>query len=151
MGRVRRLPAAARFYRRNAWTLSRSWSWNRSRANRTARTCGKLAARDCIQYSNFTLLSGKHAVWGTAVDTFRIGIPGAGHPHMDRRRLEMAKLVVAKIDAQPDVITIAHNHDRAQESRALEGAPGCNAATVPAGVERVAGEAMGGSAGDPAG
>ncbi len=37
-------------------------------------------------------------------------IVGEGHPHIDRRSLEMARLVVEKIDADPSLFRIAHEN-----------------------------------------
>ena len=37
-------------------------------------------------------------------------IVGEGHPHIDRRSLEMAKLIVQKIDAEPGLVRIAHQN-----------------------------------------
>jgi hypothetical protein len=37
-------------------------------------------------------------------------IVGAGHPHIDRRSLEMARLIVEKIDADPDLLQVAHEN-----------------------------------------
>ena len=39
-------------------------------------------------------------------------IVGEGHPHIDRRSLEMARLVVEKIDADPSLFRIAHENLR---------------------------------------
>ena len=39
-------------------------------------------------------------------------IVGEGHPHIDRRSLEMAKLIVEKIDADPSLFRIAHENLR---------------------------------------
>ena len=39
-------------------------------------------------------------------------IVGEGHPHIDRRSLEMARLVVEKIDADPGLLRIAHENLR---------------------------------------
>ena len=39
-------------------------------------------------------------------------IIGAGHPHIDRRSLEMARLVVEKIDADPGLLQVAHENLR---------------------------------------
>ena len=39
-------------------------------------------------------------------------IVGEGHPHIDRRSLEMAKLIVEKIDADPDLLQVAHENLR---------------------------------------
>ena len=35
---------------------------------------------------------------------------GAGHPHIDRRSLEMARLIVEKIDADPNLFQVAHEN-----------------------------------------
>ena len=37
-------------------------------------------------------------------------IVGEGHPHIDRRSLEMARLVVEKIDADPSLFRIGHEN-----------------------------------------
>ena len=37
-------------------------------------------------------------------------IVGEGHPHIDRRSLEMARLVVEKIDANPSLFRIGHEN-----------------------------------------
>ena len=37
-------------------------------------------------------------------------IVGEGHPHVDRRSLEMARLVVEKIDADPSLFRVAHEN-----------------------------------------
>ena len=37
-------------------------------------------------------------------------IVGEGHPHIDRRSLEMAKLIVEKIDADPSLFRVAHEN-----------------------------------------
>lgn len=37
-------------------------------------------------------------------------IVGEGHPHIDRRSLEMAKLIVEKIDADPGLFQVAHEN-----------------------------------------
>lgn len=37
-------------------------------------------------------------------------IVGEGHPHIDRRSLEMARLVVEKIDADPSLFRVAHEN-----------------------------------------
>ena len=37
-------------------------------------------------------------------------IVGEGHPHIDRRSLEMARLVVKKIDADPSLFRVAHEN-----------------------------------------
>ena len=37
-------------------------------------------------------------------------IVGEGHPHIDRRSLEMAKLIVEKIDADPNLFQVAHEN-----------------------------------------
>ena len=37
-------------------------------------------------------------------------VVGAGHPHIDRRSLEMAKLIVEKIDADPNLFQVAHEN-----------------------------------------
>ena len=37
-------------------------------------------------------------------------VVGAGHPHIDRRSLEMAKLIVEKIDADPGLLQVAHEN-----------------------------------------
>ena len=39
-------------------------------------------------------------------------IVGEGHPHIDRRSLEMARLVVEKIDADPSLFRVAHENLR---------------------------------------
>lgn len=37
-------------------------------------------------------------------------IVGEGHPHIDRRSLEMARLIVEKIDADPSLFQVAHEN-----------------------------------------
>ena len=37
-------------------------------------------------------------------------IVGEGHPHIDRRSLEMANLIVEKIDADPGLLQVAHEN-----------------------------------------
>ena len=37
-------------------------------------------------------------------------IVGEGHPHIDRRSLEMARLVVEKVDADPSLFHVAHEN-----------------------------------------
>ena len=37
-------------------------------------------------------------------------LSGKGHPHMDRRSLEMARIVVERIDADPTLFRIAHEN-----------------------------------------
>ena len=39
-------------------------------------------------------------------------IVGEGHPHIDRRSLEMARLIVEKIDADPSLLQVAHENLR---------------------------------------
>ena len=38
------------------------------------------------------------------------GIVGIGHPHIDKRSLEMAKIVVERIDANPELINVAYEN-----------------------------------------
>ena len=35
---------------------------------------------------------------------------GHGHPHLDQRSLEMARIVVKRIDADPSLVRIAHKN-----------------------------------------
>ena len=52
-------------------------------------------------------------------------IVGEGHPHIDRRSLEMARLIVEKIDADPGLLQVAHENLQ-RWSRARGGAlPRC--------------------------
>jgi len=47
---------------------------------------------------------------------------GEGHPHIDRRSLDMARLIVEKIDADPGLLQIAHENLQ-RWSRVRGGAP----------------------------
>ena len=42
---------------------------------------------------------------------------GIGHPHIDARSLAMAKLIVEKIDANPSLITHAHEYLAEEKTR----------------------------------
>ena len=42
---------------------------------------------------------------------------GVGHPHIDARSLEMAKIIVKRIDADPTLIEHAHRYLAGEEER----------------------------------
>lgn len=60
--------------------------------------------------------------WRTALGD---AIVGEGHPHIDRRSLEMARLVVEKIDADPSRIRIGYENLQRWSRARAGGLPPC--------------------------
>ena len=52
----------------------------------------------------------ENGISGITVNRTWSDIPGGGHPHIDRRSLEMAKLVVARIDEKPDLAEVGRKN-----------------------------------------
>ena len=80
----------------------------------------------------------RHGTGGHWRNELEDAIVGEGHPHIDRRSLEMARLIVEKIDADPGLFQVAH--ENLQRWKHIRGG---NAAAVQGGMEGAAATTLG--------